>query len=93
MPWEGNVGAKRFFLGTREGEGLSDEDLFKLFLQKEGELFTSKNSQTPFQYIKTTEVRVGVSTHFNFVFSWNFLQYFVDIYMVSNISINFPGLP
>lgn len=56
LPWEGNIGAKRFFLGTREGEGLSDEELFKLFLQKEGELFTSKNSQTPFQYIKTVEV-------------------------------------
>jgi len=57
MPWEGNVGPKRYFLGTREGEGLSDEDLFKLFLQKEGELFAAKNSQTPFQYIKTADVR------------------------------------
>jgi hypothetical protein len=53
VQWFGNVGAKRYFLGTQESEGLGDEDLYKLFLQKEGELFAAKNSKTPYQYIKT----------------------------------------
>lgn len=55
--WFGNVGAKRYFLGTRETEGLSDEDLYNLFLQKESELFAAKNSQTPFQYTQSADVR------------------------------------
>ena len=59
VQWFGNVGAKRYFLGTQESEGLGDEDLYKLFLQKEGELFAAKNSKTPYQYIKTDTVRVS----------------------------------
>lgn len=55
--WYGNVGANRYFLGTRDAEGLSDEDLFGLFLKKESELFAAKNSQTPFQYIQSADVR------------------------------------
>lgn len=58
VSWFGNVGAKRYFLGTHEAEGLSDEELYKLFLQKEGELFAAKNSKTPYQYIKTGSVRI-----------------------------------
>lgn len=56
--WFGNVGAKRYFLGTRDAEGLSDEDLYNLFLQKESSLFAAKNSQTPFQYTQSTDVRL-----------------------------------
>jgi hypothetical protein len=53
VPWTGNVGAKRFFLGTPEAEGLSDEDLYRLFTYKEGDIFAAKNSRTPFQYMKS----------------------------------------
>ena len=64
--WFGNVGAKRYFLGTRDAEGLSDEDLYNLFLQKESELFAAKNSQTPFQYTQSSDVRLSAFSLFLF---------------------------